>query len=69
MNTTNLLHIHIVFLQEFALDNKVFVTSHPKTVRKLDGWGASSDRILNMSAFITYKLVSHGILVSVQLSS
>jgi len=33
-------------LQEFAVDNKVMVTSHPEVVRKLHTWRTYFDRIL-----------------------
>ena len=43
-------------LQEFAVENKVMVTSHPEVVRKLHTECKDFDRILKRSIFIAYKL-------------
>jgi len=43
-------------LQEFAVDNKVTVTSHPEAVRKLHAWRTDFDKILKRSAAITYEV-------------
>ena len=43
-------------LQEFAVDSKVMVTSHPEIVRKLHAWCTYFDRILKRSTFIAYEL-------------
>jgi len=43
-------------LQEFTVDNKVMVTSHPEAVRKLHAWRTDFDKILKRSAFIAYEL-------------
>jgi len=52
-------------LQEFTVDSKLMVMSHPEAVRKLHALRTYFDRILKRSASITYKLNTHGILVSV----
>jgi len=43
-------------LQEFAVDSKVMVMSHPEAVGKLHVWRAYIDRFLKRSAFIAYEL-------------
>ena len=43
-------------LQEFIVDNKVIVTSHAETVRKLHVWRTYFNRILKRSVFIAYEL-------------
>ena len=43
-------------LQEFAVHNKVIVTNHTETVRKLHTWRTCSDRVLKRSASVTYVL-------------
>ena len=43
-------------LQEFAVDSKVMVTSHPEVVRKLHAWRIYFDTILKRSASIAYEL-------------
>ena len=43
-------------LQEFTVDNKVIVTSHHGTVRKLHASRTRSDRVLKRNTFITYEL-------------
>ena len=49
-----MLHTHIVFAG-FTVDNKVIVTSHSETVRKLHAWCTDSERILKKIASITYE--------------
>jgi len=43
-------------LQEFTIDNKVIVTSHSETVRKLHDWRTNFEMILKRIASITYEL-------------
>jgi len=43
-------------LQEFAVDNKMVVTSHSETVRKLHAWRTNSKMILKKIVSITYEL-------------
>ena len=43
-------------LQEFAIDNKVIVTSHYETVKKLRVWLIDSEKVLKRIASITYDL-------------
>jgi len=53
-------------LQEFAVDNKVIVTSRCEAVRKLHAWRKDFDRALKRIASIAYELdtwIAHGILV------
>jgi len=43
-------------LQEFTVNNKVMLTSHPEAVKKLYTWRSDFDKILKKSIFIAYEL-------------
>ena len=43
-------------LQEFVVDNKVIVTSHPEAASKLHAWCTDFDKSLKRGASITYEL-------------
>jgi len=47
-----------ITLQEFAVDNKVMITSRSEAVRKLHAWRKDFDRTLKRIAFIAYELDS-----------
>jgi len=47
-------------LHEFAVDNKVIVSSHPEAVRKLHGWCTYFDRILKKSASLLTSCIPMG---------
>ena len=51
-------YIPYTILQEFAVDNKVMVTSHHEAIKKLHAWRTNFDRILKRSTSIVYKLNS-----------